>query len=88
MLQRLDVSGSLTSPEQLRVFTDSSALMALEYLNLSKCAIDENSLQKIFGSHNLKNLEVLGLAEMKSNIKMMIKHELNFVSKLKAVDRR
>ena len=62
LLQRLDVSGSFTSPEQLRVITDSSALVALEYLNISKCAIDESSLQKIFESANLKNLEVLGLA--------------------------
>ena len=42
-LKRLDLSGSLTRPEQLNFVTDSPALKSLEFLNLNKCVIDETS---------------------------------------------
>ena len=38
---------------------------ALEYLNISRCAMDETSLSEIFGPDAmLKELEVLGMAHM------------------------
>ena len=64
LLSRLDVSGSLREPEQLIFLTESPALSTLNYLNLSQCSIDEGSLQKVFDSENLRNLEVLGLAKV------------------------
>ena len=64
LLSRLDISGCLSKPEQMDFVTESPALSAIEYLNLSKCAINENSFQKIFDSQNLRNVEVLGLAQL------------------------
>ena len=50
--------------------TESPALSAIEYLNLSKCAIDESSFQKIFDSQNLRKVEVLGLAQLQNPTKV------------------
>ena len=72
LLSRLDVSGCLKEPGQMVFLTESPALSAIEYLNLSKCAIDESSFEKIFNSENLKNVEVLGLAALKNPSKVLV----------------
>lgn len=64
LLTRLDLSGTLKEPHQLAFLTSSPDLASLEYLNLSKCAVDKASLQDIFDSPFLRNLEVLGLAQV------------------------
>ena len=85
------MSGCLSRPEQLNFVTESPALASLEYLNVSKCAIDETSLQKILESPNLRNLELLGFASMKNATKKFLipaKTKYGMDHKLQAIDLR
>ena len=86
------MSGCLSRPEQLNFVTESPALASLEYLNVSKCAIDETSMQKIFDSPNLRNLELLGFASMINPMKKKIvipgKTKYGWDHKLQAIDLR
>lgn len=64
-LRRLELCGSLCQLEQMKLVTDSEALSGLQYLNMSRCAVDEDILSQIFHrSACLKNVEVLGMASM------------------------
>ena len=52
---------------QMKLITISTALLSLKFLNLSKCAINEELLKSLFfKSIHLRNIEVLGLASMKN----------------------
>lgn len=94
LLSRLDLSGSLSEPDQLRLVTESSALSALEYLNVSRCSVDDTSLASIFNSPWLRRVEVLGLASLIYRGEKMLYHSVptkttfGLNHKLKAIDLR
>lgn len=52
----------------MSLVTESTALKPLEYLSLSRCAFDKESLDRVFVTPNLCNLEVLGLSSLKLSL--------------------
>ena len=95
ILKRLDVSGSFKKPEHLKHLIESTALDKLEYLNISRCTIDETSMPVLFGDNvHLSRLEVLGLSGMENISTGKAYHffpyqkKYGFRASLKAVDMR
>ena len=91
-LTRLDLKGSLKTAEELSMVTKSTALESLEYLNVSDCVFAENSFKEIFESYSLRNLEVLGMARLKTGFRLMKnwpkKLSHFYMHKLRAIDLR